>query len=293
MQRDLDERAVRRGERGLERPDQRLRRRTSDPDRVPGSLAARLLGWTAGELAARPYHELVHPEDLERVKAAGHRVLQGRAGDRPETELRLRARDGSYRWFVFSTSYAPPDRLVYFSGKDITARKDGEEELRAAEERFRAITGSTRDGIVSADGTGRIIFRNAGAVDIFGWTEDQALGRPLTDLMPERYRDVHRAGVARFLATGEARIIGSTVELEGLRADGTEFPLELSLGTWHQGGAVCFSAVVRDLTDRVRARRALRERRSASPARSRAPPSACSSRCPTARSCGRTARCAS
>jgi len=218
-----------------------------------------LLGWTAEELAARSYHELIHPEDLPRVQEAERHVLRGRAGDRPETELRLRARDGSYRWFVFSTSFAPADRLVYFSGKDITARKDGEEELRAADERFRAITGSTRDGIISADGNGRIMFWNAGAEAIFGLTEEEALGRPLTELMPERYRDAHRAGMARFLATGEARVIGATLELEGLRADGREFPLELSLGTWSRGGGVCFSAVVRDLTDRVRARRALRE----------------------------------
>jgi PAS domain S-box-containing protein len=218
-----------------------------------------LLGWTAEELAARSYHELVHPEDLPRVREAERHVLRGHAGERPETELRLRGRDGSYRWFVFSTSFAPADRLVYFSGKDITARKDGEEELRAADERFRAITGSTRDGIISADRNGRIMFWNAGAEAIFGLTEEEALGRALTELMPERYRDAHRAGRARFLATGEARVIGSTIELEGLRADGREFPLELSLGTWSRGGAVCFSAVVRDLTDRVRARRALRE----------------------------------
>ena len=136
-----------------------------------------LLGWTAAELAARSYHELIHPEDLPRVQEAERHVLGGRAGERPETELRLRARDGSYRWFVFSTSYAPADRLVYFSGKDITARKDGEEELRAADERFRAITGSTRDGIISADGNGRIMFWNAGAEAIFGLTEEEALGR--------------------------------------------------------------------------------------------------------------------
>ena len=78
-------------------------------------------------------------------------MLAGTAGDRPETELRLRARDGTYRWFVFSTSYSIADELVFFCGKDVTARKQGEEELRAAEERFRAVTGSTRDGIVSAD----------------------------------------------------------------------------------------------------------------------------------------------
>jgi PAS domain S-box-containing protein len=218
-----------------------------------------LLGWTAEELAAESYHRLVHPDDLDRVTRAERAVLAGRAGDRPETELRLRARDGSYRWFVFSTSYSPADELVFFSGKDITARKRGEEELRAAEERFRAVTGSTRDGIVSADVNGRIVFWNRGAEMIFGRSAHEALGRPLTDLMPERYRDAHRAGVARFLATGDRRLMGSTVEVEGLRADGTEFPLELSLGTWSHSGRRCFTGVVRDVSDRVRARRALRE----------------------------------
>jgi PAS domain S-box-containing protein len=217
------------------------------------------LGWTAEELGASSYHRLVHPDDLERVKEAERAVLSGRAGERPETELRLRARDGAYRWFVFSTSHSPADELVFFCGKDITARKQGEEELRAAEERFRAVTGSTRDAIVSADVNGRIIFWNAGAEAIFGLPAAEALGRPLTDLMPERYRDAHRAGMARFLATGEGRLVGSTIEVEGLRADGTEFPLELSLGTWSQNGQRCFSGVLRDVSDRVRARRALRE----------------------------------
>ena len=218
-----------------------------------------LLGWTAEELAADSYHGLVHPDDLGRVTAAERKVLAGRAGERPETELRLRGRDGAYRWFVFATNYSPADELVFFSGKDITARKQSEEELRAADERFRAVTGSTRDGIVSADVNGRIIFWNAGAEAMFGRTAADALGRPLTDLMPERYRDAHRAGMARFLADGEGRLMGSTVELEGLKADGSEFPLELSLGSWSQSGQRCFTGVVRDLTDRVRARSALRE----------------------------------
>jgi PAS domain S-box-containing protein len=218
-----------------------------------------LLGWTAAELAAAPYHELLHPDDLERIRAFERELLAGRAGERPETELRLRARDGSYRWFVFSASHSIADELVFLSGKDVTARKQSEEEVRAAEERFRAVTSSTRDGIVSSDGSGRIIFWNAGAEAIFGYTAAEINGRPLTDLMPERYRDAHRAGIARFLATGEGRVMGSTVEVEGVRADGTEFPVELSLGSWSQNGQTYFSGVVRDLSDRVRARRALRE----------------------------------
>jgi PAS domain S-box-containing protein len=217
------------------------------------------LAWTAAELAAASYHELVHPDDLDRVRAAETAVLAGHAGARPETELRLRGRDGDYRWFVFSTSPSPDDGLVFFSGKDITARKHGEEELRAAEERFRAVTASTRDGIISADANGRIIFWNAGAESMFGLPAGAALGRPLTDLMPERYRDAHRAGMARFLSTGGSRLMGRRIELEGLRADGTEFPLDLSLGSWSQNGRVCFSGVLRDLSDRVSARHALRE----------------------------------
>ena len=218
-----------------------------------------LLGWTADELRAASYHRLVHPDDLERIVAYEREVLAGRAGERPEAELRLRARDGSYRWFVFSATYSVTDELVFFCGKDVTARKQSEEELRAADERFRAVTASTRDAIVSADGGGRIIFWNAGAEAIFGRTSSEMIGRPLTELMPERYRDAHRAGIARFVATGEGRLSGSTVEVEGLRADGTEFPVELSLGSWTHNGRTCFTGVLRDLSDRVRARHALRE----------------------------------
>jgi PAS domain S-box-containing protein len=218
-----------------------------------------VLGWTAEELAAISYHELVHPEDLPRVRAAEEDVLAGRAGDRPETELRLRTRDGLFRWFVFSTSYAPGDSFVYVSGKDVTARKQAEEELRAAEERFHAVTHSTSDAIVSADITGRIIFWNAAAETMFGHAAEDVLGRPLTTLLPERYREAHNATFARYVATGEGGAVAGTKELEGLRANGTEFPMELSLGTWSHAGRRCLTGVIRDLSDRVRARRALRE----------------------------------
>jgi PAS domain S-box-containing protein len=218
-----------------------------------------LLGWTPDELRADSFHRIVHPDDLDTVARFERDLLAGRAGERPTTELRLRARDGSYRWLMFSARYSPADELVFFCGKDITERKHGEEELRAAEERFRAVTASTRDGIVSADGTGRIIYWNSGAEAIFGRTAAETISRPLTELMPERYRDAHRAGIARFLETGEGRLTGSTVEVEGVRADGSEFPIELSLGSWTRDGQTCFTAVVRDMTDRVQARHALRE----------------------------------
>ena len=82
-----------------------------------------LLGWTAEDLAAGSYHELVHPDDLPRVRQAESAVLAGLAGERPETELRLRARDGAYRWFLFSTSYSQPDGLVFLCGKELRAER--------------------------------------------------------------------------------------------------------------------------------------------------------------------------
>src|SRR5207249_1195318 len=88
---------------------------------------------------------------------------------------------------------------------------------------------------------------------IFGWTEADALGRSLTELMPERFRAAHRAGVDRLLATGVPRVMGRPVELAGLRADGVEFPLELSLSMWHAGADANFTGLIRDMLDDIRA----------------------------------------
>ena len=93
---------------------------------------------------------------------------------------------------------------------------------------------------------------------MFGWTESEALGASLTMLMPERYRDAHRAGVARVSDGGEEHVLGGPPsELVGLRADGSEFPIELTLGRWEQDGVPCFTGVVRDVTERRRAQRVL------------------------------------
>src|SRR5439155_1384674 len=85
---------------------------------------------------------------------------------------------------------------------------------------------------------------------IFGYAEDEIMGQPLTRLMPERYREKHRQGLARFLGGGQSRVIGRTVELHGVRKDGTEFPLELSLATWKSGDAHYFNGTIREISER-------------------------------------------
>lgn len=132
-------------------------------------------------------------------------------------------------------------------------------EVVANQERYRAVTETANDAIISADDAGMITGWNKGARIIFGYDGEEVLGKPLTVLMPERYRSRHLQGLERFKATGEAKVIGRTVELHGLRKGGAEFPIELSLSTWEAEGKRFFSAILRDLTERKRAAEELQE----------------------------------
>ena len=142
--------------------------------------------------------------------------------------------------------------------KELDARKQAEQALRESEERFRAVAESATDAIVAADKSGHITYFNQGAERIFGYAARDVISRPLTLLMPQRFHDAHRQGLARFLTTGEARVIGRTVELVGQRKDGTEFPLELSLASWKARGDTFFTGILRDITERKRAEELLR-----------------------------------
>lgn len=129
-----------------------------------------------------------------------------------------------------------------------TAGRRTERALRESEERFRALTETATDAIISTDSAGDVVYVNPAVERMFGHEAQDLIGFPLTRLMPERLRDAHRAGLARYLATSESRVIGRRVELIGLRADGAEFPIDLSLATWIAGDKTHFTAIIRDLT---------------------------------------------
>ena len=137
------------------------------------------------------------------------------------------------------------------------ARVEGD--LSASEERFRTVVGTTPDAVVLADRNGTMILWNQSAARLFGYTEKEVIGQPLTLLMPHRYREAHLAGMIRLETTGETRVMGRTVELHGLRKDGTEFPLELSLGIGKSPEGVFYSGIIRDITRRKQAEEAQRQ----------------------------------
>ncbi len=114
------------------------------------------------------------------------------------------------------------------------------------------------DAIISMDEGGQIVLYNRAAEATFGWPASKVLGQPLSMLLPPRFRDGHDAHVQQFSATGVThRRKGEGVVLYGLRADGTEFPMEASISQIDTDEGKVFSVIVRDVTDRVKARQAL------------------------------------
>jgi PAS domain S-box-containing protein len=117
---------------------------------------------------------------------------------------------------------------------------------------------SAMDAIISMDEGGHIVLYNRAAEATFGWPARRVLGQSLSMLLPPRFRGGHDAHVKQFAATGVThRRKGEGVVLYGLRADGTEFPMEASISQIDTDEGKVFSVIVRDVTDRVKARQAL------------------------------------
>src|SRR6266849_1539933 len=193
--------------------------------------AVRNYGYSREEFLSLTIKDIRPPEDVPAL-------LESAAKASPDTEnagiWKHRKKDGTLI-DVEITSHP----LIYGGGDarlvvatDITTRKRAEEALQTSEEKFRSVVQTANDAIVTADGHGEITDFNRGAEAIFGYSAQEVIGKPLTVLMPDRFREPHQQGFKRYLETGEAHVIGKTVELAAKRKDGTEFPVELSLSSW-------------------------------------------------------------
>ncbi len=130
-------------------------------------------------------------------------------------------------------------------------RRQAQDALRESEERSWAILESAQDAVLTIDHGGRIREFNPAAERLFGFSRDQVLGRPMSELIvPPELRAGHERGLARHLRTGESRILGKRVEMPALRADGTTFPAELSVMRIRGFGPPSFTGFVRDLSER-------------------------------------------
>jgi|GEM_PF-1377733 PAS domain S-box-containing protein len=136
---------------------------------------------------------------------------------------------------------------------DITERKFTEDSLLESEERFRTVVKTAIDAIVSINSRGKIVFWNDAAEAMFGYSADEATGKSLTLIMPQRFQKAHRDGIKQAVSAGNSKIVGTALERIGRKKDGTEFPLELSLTGWESKEEIFFTGILRDITERKKA----------------------------------------
>jgi PAS domain S-box-containing protein len=124
----------------------------------------------------------------------------------------------------------------------------------------RAMTAHALDAVVTMDVTGAITGWNRRAEELFGWSAEEVLDRPLHEvIIPERYRTAHQNGLARYLLSGESHILDTTTEISGLHRDGHELTVEISVSALAESGGTTFVGYVRDLTEQRRTAHALWE----------------------------------
>jgi PAS domain S-box-containing protein len=162
-------------------------------------------------------------------------------------EFPLRAADGSIVELEWSAR-AHFDRGLHFCiARDITERK-------GAEARRAAILETSLDAVITMDHEGRVREFNPAAERIFGYRRAEVLGQLLAELIiPPPLRECHYRGLKHYLATGEATVLGQRLELTAIRADGSEFPVELSITRIPTEGPPLFTGYLRDISDQKRA----------------------------------------
>ncbi|HEY7266353.1 MAG TPA: EAL domain-containing protein, partial [Solirubrobacterales bacterium] len=132
--------------------------------------------------------------------------------------------------------------------------------LRRATRESKSILETSQEAFISIDENGLIKEWNPRAERLFGWGKQEVVGRPVVQtIIPRRHRDAHLRGVGRFLASTDQSMMARRIEVEGLRRDGTEIPIELSISALREGDEWHFHAFVRDISERQATEAALRE----------------------------------
>ena len=174
----------------------------------------------------------IYPEDLSRVRQRLQRLMVGQA---EVSEFRIVNTQGEVRWVreyghpVWDETQGRVMRL-YIAGHDITESKQAEKALRMSEARKGAILEFALDCIVSMDDGGKIIEFNPAAERTFGYLRAEVMGQAMADcLIPPSLREQHHRGLVQYFATGEGPLLGKRIETTAMRADGSEFPVEMAI----------------------------------------------------------------
>ena len=241
---------------------------TIGPDGTPDFVNQNWLEYTGQTLdyvrsGPEAWMSALHLEDREGASRSFWEGIRSGQGFTMQARFR-RVHDGTYRWHL-NRAVALRDaegKILRFVGTstDIDDLKQSKENLRKAEEKNRLIIDTALDAVVTIDSQGTITSWNKQAEIIFGWSNREAIGQHMSDLIiPEQQRMAHERGFRHFLATGEGPILRRRIETMAVRRSGGEFPVELEVVPMKLGHDLVFSAFIRDITDSKIAEDKLRE----------------------------------
>ncbi len=205
-----------------------------------------------GEVPVDWIFEKIHPEEREEVEASKRAAFD--QSDRWEGSYRFRAADGSYghvleHAVMVRDENGRPSQVIC-AMLDVSEQKITEELMRRSERRFRSVVQTARDAVIIFDAGGEIVFVNSVAQSYFASSGERLLGTPVFLLMPERNWASYREGIEEIVATGQGALLAPRL-VYGLRSDGTEFPLDVSMSTWKVDGQTFFTSFLRDATERM------------------------------------------
>lgn len=222
--------------------------------------AEEAFGWPVEQWIGTDMTHRFHPDDLGALFAGLADIDQGRA---VLQRMRIRTADGGYRW---AEGYATPSRD---DGGDVEGVEEGlvvslrvveepgsaERQRAEAETRYQMLFEASPDALIIVGADGRIELANGQAERTFGYPHGELLGTEVEMLVPERFRGKHDAKRMGFVADPLTRPMGAGLDLWGLRRDGTEFPVEISLSPVRIGSSSTVLAAIRDVTEQRAAKR--------------------------------------
>ncbi len=225
-----------------------------DRVRLANTAAAHLLGSPSGQVDHRTWAgHLFDPATAANVLGV---LQQGGVLTNRELTCHLGDPDGERVMLVSARPVAlGGDHGMIVAFNDITRRRRTEDALRETERLLAQISSAARDAIVTIDPEGRVRFWNRGAEKMFGYTALEVQGRLVHDIIaPGRYRAGARHGLTTYAENGTGPLVGRPVEIEALRRDGSEFPVEIVISPMEWEGRWWATANLRDITDRQKAR---------------------------------------
>lgn len=197
-------------------------------------------------------YELAHvlPNDRAKVEQSLARMRQTQVTERSEQRF-VRA-DGSSAWVVADAApeYDDNGNMTGLIGTltDVSELKKIQASLQRQQAYDAAVMDTAAEGIIIIDADSSVVSFNRAAENMFGYAAEEVIGNDISMLMPAPYRDEHAGYVARYLTTGEKRVIGSGREISGLHKNGEQFPMYLSLSEVNVNGERSFTGILRDVT---------------------------------------------